>query len=104
MSKTRFDKKLAVKKFQLFGIMIGQMSKPSKDLIKETEIGREAFDNKDPLMLLRGAIHTHMSDSRLGAEQGLEKTQQVYNSLKMECREMVSGFYQKMKSSLATLE
>ena len=35
------------------------MSEPSKDLIKETEIGREAFDNKDPLMLLKGAKQTH---------------------------------------------
>ena len=59
--------------------MIGQMSEPSKYLVKETEIGREAFDNKDPLMLLKGAIQTHISDSRLGAEQGLHKTQQVYN-------------------------
>ena len=104
VSKNRFDEKLAVEKIQLFGIMIGQMSEPSKDLIKETEMGREAFDNKDPLMLLKGAIQTHMSDSRLGAEQGLHKTQQVYNSLKMESGETVSGFYQKMKSSLAALE
>ena len=104
VSKTRFDGKLAVEKIQLFGIMIGQMSEPSKDLIKETEIGREAFDNKDPLMLLKGAIQTHMSNSRLGAEQGLHKTQEVYNSLKMESGETVSGFYQKMKSSLAALE
>ena len=84
--------------------MIGQMSEPSKYLIKETEIGRKAFDNKDPLMLLKGAIQTHISDSRLGAEQGLHKTQQVYNSLKMESGETVSGFYQKLKSSLAALE
>ena len=67
------------------------MSELSKDLIKETEIGREAFDNKDPLMLLKGAIQTHMSDSRIGAEQGLHKTQQVYNSLKMESGDTVSG-------------
>ena len=59
MSKNRFDEKLAVEKIQLFGIMIGQMSELSKDLIKETEIGREAFENKDPLMLLKGAIHSN---------------------------------------------
>ena len=58
----------AEEKIQLFVIMIGQISEPSKELIKETEIGQEAFDNKDPLMLLKGAIQTHMSDSRLGAE------------------------------------
>ena len=68
VSKTRFDEKLAVEKIQLFGIMIGQISEPSKELIKETEIGPETFDNKDPLKLLKGAIQTHMSDSRLGAK------------------------------------
>ena len=36
VSKNRFDEKWAVEKIQLFGIMIGQMSEPSKDLIKET--------------------------------------------------------------------
>ena len=81
VSKTRFDEKLAVEKTQLFGIMIGQMSEPSKDQIKETETGRVVFENKDPPILLKGRIQTHMSDSRLGAEQSLHKTQQVYNSL-----------------------
>ena len=65
------------------------MSEPSKDLIKETEIGRESFENKDPLMLLKGSIQTHMSNSRLGAEQGLHNTQEVYNLLKMESGETV---------------
>ena len=32
--------------------MTGQKSEPSKYLIKETEIGTEAFENKDPLLML----------------------------------------------------
>ena len=44
--KTRFDEKLAIERIQLFGVMIGQMSEPSKELIKETKSGREAFENK----------------------------------------------------------
>ena len=103
-AKVKFDQKLAVEKTQLFGIMLGQMSDGSKDLIRETEIGRNAYEAKDPLMLLRGAIQTHMSDSRLGAEQSLHKTQNLYNQLRMENHENVSFFYQKMKSSLSALE
>ena len=46
ISKTRFDEKLAIERIQLFGVMIGQMSEPSKELIKETKSSREAFENK----------------------------------------------------------
>ena len=103
-AKARFDERLVVEKTQLFGIMIGQMSEQSKDLIKETEIGREAFNLKDPLRLLKGAIQTHMTDSRLGAEQGLHKAQEYYNNLRMEPHETVSCYYQKMKSALTAVE
>ena len=46
ISKTLFDEKLAIERIQLFGVMIGQMSEPSKELIKETKSGGEAFENK----------------------------------------------------------
>ena len=39
--KIKFEEKLRIEKTQLFGIMVGQMSDPSKNLIKETAIGRE---------------------------------------------------------------
>ena len=102
--KIKFDEKLRTEKTQLFGIMVGQMSDPSKDLIKETEIGRDAFSNKDPLMLLKGAILTHMSDSRLGANQGLHKAQEQYHHLRMEAHETVSAYFQKTSNALTALE
>ena len=96
--------KLAVEKMQLFGILLGQMLDASKDLIRETESRRNSYEAKDPLMLLRGAIQTHMSDCRLGAEQSLQKIQNLYNQIKMENQENISFFYQKIKSSLSVLE
>ena len=54
ISKTLFDEKLAIERIQLFGVMIGQMSEPSKELIKETKSGREGFENKNRHTLLRG--------------------------------------------------
>lgn len=60
--------------------MVGQMSEPSKDFMIKKDVGRDAFNDKDPSMLLKGAILTHMSDSRLAAGQSLHKTEQVRNS------------------------
>ena len=54
ISKTRYDEKLAIERIQLFGVMIGHTSEPSKELIKETKSGREAFENKNRHILLRG--------------------------------------------------
>ena len=47
--KKKFDFRLSVEKLQLFGLMLGQMSSTSRDLTKETDTGREAFEQKDPL-------------------------------------------------------
>ena len=94
-AKVKFDQKLAVEKTQLFGIMLGQMSDGSKDLIRETEIGRNAYEAKDPLLLLRGAIQIHISDSKLAAEQSLHETRNLYNQLRMENHENVSFFTKK---------
>ena len=102
--KVKFDEKLRSERTQLFGIMVGQISDQSKDLIKETAIGRDAFTNKDPLMLLKGAILTHMSDSRLGANQGLHKAQEQYHHLRMEAHETVSSYFQKTSNALTALE
>ena len=103
-SKCRFEEKLAIEKTQLFGIMLGQISESSKDLIKETDIGRESFVDKDPLALLRGIVQTRMCDSRLGSDQNLHKSQLVYNNLTMQTSENVSLFFQKIKTSLSALE
>ena len=54
ISKTLFDEKLAIERIQSFGVMIGQMSEPSTELIKETKSGREGFENKNRHTLLRG--------------------------------------------------
>ena len=103
-AKTKFDTRLTIEKIQLFGHMLGQMSATSRDLTKETEIGREAFEQKDPLMLLKSIIITHMVDSRIDSSQSLHKCQEIFNNLKMDSSDTVSSFYKKMKSAIATLE
>ena len=102
-SNRKFKEKLESEKTQLFGVMLGQMSETSKDLIRETSIGRQAFVDKDPLMLLQGALQTHMSDSRLGGEQNLYMVQSTYSGLHMEQNETVSSYYQRFKASLAAV-
>ena len=83
--KKKFDLRLSVEKLQLFGLMLGQMSSTSKDLIKETDTGREAFEQKDPLLLLKSIIITHMVDSRIGTSKvSLHQCQEIFNNLKME--------------------
>ena len=47
--KKKFDLRLSVERLQLFGLMLGQMSSTSRDLTKETDTCREAFEQKDPL-------------------------------------------------------
>ena len=69
------------------------MTDSSKDLIRETAIGRSAFELKDPLLLLKGALQTHMSDSRLGSDQNLYTVQAHYTGLKMENNETVSSYW-----------
>ena len=82
--KKKFDLRLSVEKLQLFGLMLGQMSSTSKDLTKETDTGREAFEQKDPLLLLKSIIITHMVDSRIGTSKvSLHQCQEIFNNLKM---------------------
>ena len=102
-ANSHFLEKLEAEKTQLFGIMLGQMSDSSKDLIRETTIGRSAFELKDPLMLLKGALQTHMSDSRLGSEQNLYAVQAHYANLKMDNNETVSSYYQHFKAALVAV-
>ena len=59
-AKSKFEEKLETEKHQLFGVMMGQMCDSSKDLIRETDIGRKAFSEKCSLQLLKGALQTHM--------------------------------------------
>ena len=66
-----FEAKMKTEKTQLFGVMLGQMSDASKDLINECDLGRESFEDKYPLKLLKSIVLTHMANSRLGAEESL---------------------------------
>ena len=69
------------------------MTDSSKDLIRETAIGRSAFELKDPLLLLKGALQTHMSNRRLGSDQNLYAVQANYAGLKMENNETISSYW-----------
>ena len=92
--KKKFDLRLSVEKLQLFGLMLGQMSSTSKDLTKETDTGREAFEQKDLLLLLKSIIITHMVDSRIGTSTvSLHQCQEIFNNLKMESGDTVSTFF-----------
>ena len=102
--KKKFDQRLSVEKLQLFGLMLGQMSGTSKDLTKETDTGREAFEQKDPLLLLKSIIITHMVDSRIGTSQSLHQCQEIFNNIKMESGDTVSTYFRKTESAIATLE
>ena len=85
--------------------MIGQISESSRDLTKETEIGRESFTEEDRLKLPRGIVQTHMCGSRLGSDQNFHKSQlaQQPEPQNANFRER-STFYQKMKTSLSALK
>ena len=77
-------------KTQLFGVMLGQMSEYSKDLIKECEVGRESFTEKCPLKLLNSIVLTHLANSRLSAEESLYSCNDHYSKLKMESNDTIS--------------
>ena len=98
---TAFEAKLETEKVQVFGVMLGQMSGSSKDLVKECELGRTAFQERCPLNLLKSIVATHMSDSRLGAPESLYHVTDAYARLTMETSDTISSFYRKTQSLLA---
>ena len=96
-----FDLKMKQEKTQLFGVMLGQMSEYSKDLIKECEVGRESFTEKCPLKLLNSIVLTHLANSRLGAEESLYSCNDHYSKLKMESNDTISSYYQELQSAVS---
>ena len=78
------EAKMKTEKTQLFGVMLGQMSDASKDLINECDLRRESFKDKCPLKLLKSIVLTHMASSRLGADESLYSCNDHYNKLIME--------------------
>ena len=87
-----FDLKMKQEKTQLFGVMLGQMSEYSKDLIKECEVGRESITEKCPLKLLNSIVLTHLANSRLGAEESLHSCNDHYSKLNMESNDTISSY------------
>ena len=96
-----FNLKMKYEKTQLFGVLLGQMSEYSKDLIKECEVGRESFTEKCPLKLLNSIVLTHLANSRLGAEESLYSCNDHYSKLKMESNDTISSYYQKLQSAVS---
>ena len=64
--------------------MIGQISKASKNRIKETVTGSEAMESHDPRLLLQAIISAHLTDNRLGADHNLFKVEQAFNMYVMQ--------------------
>ena len=67
----------------VFGLMLGQISEASKATIRETVPGLNAITLKDPLLLLRAIILTHLSDPKLGTEQNLLRVRMAYETVEM---------------------
>ena len=97
------EAKMKTEKTQLFGVMLGQMSDASKDLINECDLGRESFEDKCPLKLLKSIVLTHMANSRLGAEESLYSCNDHYNKLIMETNDTLSYYFHKMQSAISAM-
>ena len=61
--------------------MLGQMSDASKDLINECDLGRDSFEDKCPVKLLKSIVLTRMANSRLGAEGSLYSCNDHYQQI-----------------------
>ena len=74
--KVKFDQKLAVEKTPYLELNWGRCQTHPRTLSGKQKSEETHMKH---MMLLRGALQTHMSNSRLGAAQSLHKTQNLHH-------------------------
>lgn len=97
-------KKLKVDKVKLFGETCGQLSKTSLDRIKQCEVGVKAFEEKCPLLLVKGLISTHMIGGKVDDDQNFYTAKLTYDSMKMnEHGELLDNYFNRFNAILIGL-
>ena len=96
--------KLDEDKLNLYGAMLGQMSKSSKTRVGEILLGVEAACEFEPRKLLQAILVTHIGDSTLGVQHQMNVITQKYNDLVMGGHENLSMYLTSTKPALTAIQ
>lgn len=96
------SKKLADHKVKLTGVILGQMSDSSRDQVKTSQEGKEAIDNKDPLLLVKAILGTHLTMGKIDDQQNLYAAERGYQRIEMGESESIANFMRRFNASLSS--
>jgi hypothetical protein len=74
-------------KCKLYGVMLGQMSKGSRNRIEQSSAGKKAVKEIDPLGLLSVVIATHISNNRYGETYDMITADSNFSAIRMRVDE-----------------
>jgi len=97
--------KLESDKAKLVGIIMGQMTAESKDRVRQTEDGRTAILEKDPLKLVKQIRATHVTHGNRTKGENLYSAQMRYNGIRMfEHGETIQQYMQRFEHEVDALK
>ena len=97
--------KLESDKAKLTGIILGQMTAESKDRVRQTQDGRTAISEKDPLKLIIQIRATHITHGNRTSGENLYSAQMRYNGIRMfEHGETIQQYMQRFDHELDALK
>ena len=97
--------KLESDKARLVGVIMGQMTAESKDRVQQTEDGRKAILEKDPLILVKQIRSTHLTSGNRTSGENLYFAQMRYNGIRMfEHGETIQQYMQRFDHEVDALK
>lgn len=102
--KTLHESKVRLndQKPRAMGIILGQMSQGSIDLVRKVGEGARAIDEKDPLALVRTILSTHIGSGKTDNVLNLTTTEDSYHSMKMGYHENIEDFHRRFDAGHAS--
>lgn len=92
-------------KAKLIGVIMGQMTAESKDRVQQTEDGRNAILEKDPLKLVKQIRATHLTSGNRTSSENLYFAQMRYSGIKMfEHGETIQQYMQRFDHEVDALK
>jgi hypothetical protein len=98
--KRKFDED----KIKLVGTILGQLSKESVDVIRQTEDGREGIDKQMPLTLIKAIVSTHLILGKVDDEQNLYEARRIYENMRQGEKETLDSYCRRFEAAVASVK
>ena len=90
-------------KAKIFGVILGQITRSSRDRIDATAEGKSAITNKDPLSLVKVILSTHFTGSKADPEENFYAAEKTYMRMSMYDGETLADYHRRFSATLESI-